>query len=99
MTEIRQTIPATLEAVEPFLLQFRQCLDRPADRFTAELLLREMLANAVVHSSHNDPRRRVRCAVDWQQQRGAAGDLECSRPGHRDFTYLCQPGPLQPEGE
>jgi anti-sigma regulatory factor (Ser/Thr protein kinase) len=71
MTAMRQTMPATLDAVESFVLEFRRLAEailKASDRFT-ELLLREMLTNAVRHGSGCDPRRRVRCAVRLSQWR------------------------------
>jgi anti-sigma regulatory factor (Ser/Thr protein kinase) len=64
--EIRTALPATLEALERFFAEFRrwlQCLPASADRFAAELLLREALTNAVRHGSAGDASREVRCAV------------------------------------
>jgi len=78
----RKVLPATLEALEPYLQEFRarcQCLENRADRFAAELLLREVLTNAVVHGSHGDPHRQVRCAVHldrWRLSIAVADDGE-----------------------
>ena len=66
MTEMRKTMPATLDAVEPFFVEFRSLcgfLERASDRFAAELLLREALTNAVRHGSRGAPASQVRCAV------------------------------------
>ena len=63
-SEIRTALPATLEALERFVGEFRDwcsCLPDSADRFAAELLLREALTNAVVHGSACDASRQVRC--------------------------------------
>ncbi len=64
--EMRRAIPATLEAVEEFLADFRRQdqgqLNR-VDGFAAELLVREALTNAIVHGSHTDPGQEVRCLV------------------------------------
>jgi serine/threonine-protein kinase RsbW len=72
MTEMRKTIPAALEAIEPFLMEFRALcglLEKASDRFTAELLLREALTNAVVHGSNCNPEKQVRCAVQLSDRR------------------------------
>jgi serine/threonine-protein kinase RsbW len=72
MTAMRQTLAATLEAVEPFVLEFRRLAEsilNASDRFAAELLLRELLTNAILHGSHDDPRRHVRCAVRLSERR------------------------------
>jgi len=64
--EIRAALPATLDALEGFLGDLRpwlRCLPASADRFAAELLLREALTNAVLHGSAGDASRQVRCAV------------------------------------
>lgn len=64
--EMRQVMPATLEAVEEFFLGFRRRSRALFDRapcFAAELLVREALTNAVVHGCHSDPGRQVRCRL------------------------------------
>jgi anti-sigma regulatory factor (Ser/Thr protein kinase) len=65
-SDLRTEIPATLEAVEAFCVEFRRwraeaCAD--LDAFSAELLLREALTNSVVHGSAEDPRKRVSCVL------------------------------------
>ena len=63
---MRITLPATAEAVEEFFVSFRQhaAAALPKEHcFTAELLAREALNNAVVHGCHADPDKRVRCAL------------------------------------
>jgi anti-sigma regulatory factor (Ser/Thr protein kinase) len=64
--EMRTALPATLQAVEEFFVEFqrrsREMLDR-VNCFAAELLVREALTNAVVHGCRNDPRKRVRCSL------------------------------------
>lgn len=44
---------------------FRQCLAllSRANGFAPELLLREVLTNAVVHGCHTDPRKQVCCSL------------------------------------
>ena len=72
MTEMRETLPAVLDAIEPFLMEFREVcgvLRKASDRFTAELLLREALTNAVVHGSKCNPEKQVRCAVQLSDRR------------------------------
>ncbi len=64
--ELRTVLPATLEAIEDFFVEFRRRSRTMLDRvncFAAELLVREVLTNAVVHGSHADPARQVRCAL------------------------------------
>ena len=63
---IGATLPATLEASEAFSLEFRRRAEdiaNRADRFAAELLLREALTNAIVHGCRGDANCRVRCAA------------------------------------
>jgi serine/threonine-protein kinase RsbW len=62
---LRRTLPATLEAIEAFLIEFKRsaCPAERADRFAAELLLREALTNAVVHGCRSDANKQIRCAV------------------------------------
>jgi serine/threonine-protein kinase RsbW len=64
--DLRRPVPANLQAVEEFIEAFRQrttLLLDPADSFTAELLLREALTNAVVHGCHTQQGKQVRCSV------------------------------------
>jgi len=64
--EMRVALPATLEAVEQFLMEFRRRgknLLGSVNCFAAELLVREALTNAVVHGGRADPTRQVRCSL------------------------------------
>lgn len=64
--EIRRNMPATLQAIEEFVVEFRERCQARLDRksfFGAELLLREALTNAVRHGSHEDPAKQVRCCL------------------------------------
>jgi|HubBroStandDraft_4_1064222.scaffolds.fasta_scaffold20412_3 anti-sigma regulatory factor (Ser/Thr protein kinase) len=70
--EMRQDMPATFESVEQFVVDFRErskALLDPKNRFSAELLLREALANAVRHGSHADPNKQVRCRLRIKRRR------------------------------
>jgi anti-sigma regulatory factor (Ser/Thr protein kinase) len=64
--EKKGVFPATFPAMEAFIaelgLRSGWFPDR-ADTFAAELLLREVLTNAVEHGSAGGPGRRVRCVV------------------------------------
>jgi len=70
--EMRRALPATLQAVEEFLVDFRGwsrgLLDR-VNSFAAELLVREALTNAVVHGCHTDPGKQVRCSLRITRRR------------------------------
>jgi anti-sigma regulatory factor (Ser/Thr protein kinase) len=70
--EFRAAVPACLDAVEDLLADFRlglkDVLGSPG-YFSAELLLREALTNAVVHGSRCDPVLIVRCAVRANHKR------------------------------
>lgn len=60
------TLPATLASVEALVREFRLHAGAGpggATCFAVELLLREALANAVVHGCGNDPAKRIRCRV------------------------------------
>jgi anti-sigma regulatory factor (Ser/Thr protein kinase) len=62
---MRAEIPATVEAVESLAMVFRgRC---PAmckiETFSAELLLREALVNALDYGSGRDPAKRIFCAI------------------------------------
>ena len=64
--EMRRELPATFEAVEEFIADFRRWGQVLLDReswFAAELLVREALANAVAHGCHADPSKQVRCCL------------------------------------
>jgi serine/threonine-protein kinase RsbW len=70
--DIRAVIPATLEAVEQLFMQFRRgcsCAYQPGDCFTAELLLREAVTNAVVHGIGTAPVATVACAMRMKGRR------------------------------
>jgi anti-sigma regulatory factor (Ser/Thr protein kinase) len=61
---MRTALPACLQAIEAFFLEFRRKSWKMLNRvncFAAELLVREALTNAVVHGCHTDPRKQVRC--------------------------------------
>jgi anti-sigma regulatory factor (Ser/Thr protein kinase) len=71
-TQLRRTLPATLNAVEEFCAEFRgicSSLPQRSHRFAAELLLREAMTNAVVHGCRSDPSRRLVCAVRLKPRR------------------------------
>ncbi len=70
--EMRVTLPATLEAVEGFFVEFQrrsQALPDPSICFAAELLVREALTNAVLHGSGADPGKQVRCLLRLKGRR------------------------------
>jgi anti-sigma regulatory factor (Ser/Thr protein kinase) len=70
--EMRITLPATLQAVEEFYIEFRRRSEVLLDRvncFAAELLVREALTNAIVHGCHADPGKQVRCFVRANSRR------------------------------
>ena len=69
---LRATLPATLEAMEEFCTEFRRHVDGAAgraDRFAAELLLREVLTNAVIHGCGGDAGKRVHCVLRLRDRR------------------------------
>jgi serine/threonine-protein kinase RsbW len=62
--EMRVSLPATLQAIEEFLVEFgrrSQALLVRQNCFAAELLVREALTNAVVHGCRQNPDKQVRC--------------------------------------
>jgi serine/threonine-protein kinase RsbW len=64
--EMRTTLPATLDAIEEFFVEFRrrsQAMMGRSNCFAAELLVREALTNAVVHGCGTDPGKQVRCCL------------------------------------
>ena len=70
--EMRQELPATLQAVEEFIVDFRRRSQALLDRvnsFAAELLVREALTNAVVHGCRADPSKQVRCSLRLKGRR------------------------------
>ncbi len=69
---LRRTMPATLDALEEVCREFRAIsggLPDSSCRFAAELLLRELLTNAVIHGCRSDPSRQVVCVVRWRARR------------------------------
>lgn len=70
--EMRTTLPATLQGIEEFFVEFRyrsNSMPDPSMLFAAELLVREALTNAVVHGSHADPAKHVRCCLRLKNRR------------------------------
>jgi serine/threonine-protein kinase RsbW len=66
---MRCALPATFEAAEEFIVDFRRQSQTLLDReawFEAELLVREALANAVRHGCHSNPSKRIRCCVRFK---------------------------------
>lgn len=71
---VRNTLPSDVDIISPFVDQLMRFITRfrgeDQNNFEIELALREALVNAVVHGSHNDPRKRVyvncRCTTDGQ---------------------------------
>jgi len=64
--DLRVRIPASFEAAEKLFAELRcRCAKalQPGDYFTAELLMREALGNAIVHGSQSDPNNSVYCAI------------------------------------
>jgi len=107
LREKTAVFPATLDAMETFLRDLRlhgEWFRKEADSFAAELLLREVLVNAVDHGSQCAPGRSVRCAVRLDRTRltitvedeGAGFDWravslhrsECLDPSGRGFDIL-----------
>lgn len=65
-SEMRITLPATLDAIEEFFVEFRRRSNALIGRqncFAAELLVREALTNAVVHGCGSNPVKQVRCSL------------------------------------
>jgi len=70
--EVRTALPASLQAIEEFFQELRlrhRELLKSVNCFTAELLLREALANAVVHGCHADSSREVQCVLRLKGRR------------------------------
>lgn len=69
--EMRVVIPATLQAIEDFFVEFHRRTHFLGDRncFAVELLAREALTNAVVHGCCADPARQVRCGLRLRDQK------------------------------
>lgn len=69
--EWRTVLPATLDAVEEFFVEFRRrsaVVKDPSHCFAAELLIREALTNAVVHGCRCDPGKRVHCWLRFRDR-------------------------------
>ncbi len=70
--EMRITLPATLDAIEEFFMEFHRRGEALLERrncFDAELLVREALTNAVMHGCGADPGKLVRCALRLRKSR------------------------------
>jgi len=64
--QLRMSMPASLDSIEDLLVQFRgrsEAMQDRVNRFTAELLVREALTNAVLHGCGGDPAKYVRCVL------------------------------------
>ena len=64
--EMRSEMPATLDAIDRFFAEFSSRSHAALEKyncFTAELLVREALTNAVVHGCGGDPGKHVRCCL------------------------------------
>ncbi len=64
--ETWKAFPGTLNAMEAFLAELglrNGWFERAQDCFATELLLREMLTNAVEHGCRCSPERQIRCRV------------------------------------
>jgi anti-sigma regulatory factor (Ser/Thr protein kinase) len=70
--ELKATLPATLEALEAYVEEFRSVYGpgrHSTAPFAAELLVREALVNAVEHCCHREPGRSVRCTARLHARR------------------------------
>jgi len=70
--ELKATLPATLEALEAFVEEFRLIYGHwryATAPFVAELLMREALVNAVEHGCRYEPGRLVRCTARLHARR------------------------------
>jgi anti-sigma regulatory factor (Ser/Thr protein kinase) len=63
--ELCATLPPTLEAGEEFIARLRACYIATGFKrvFAAELVVREVLANAIVHGCGGDSSKQVFCLV------------------------------------
>jgi serine/threonine-protein kinase RsbW len=64
--ELRIELPSAVAAMEEFFCSFRRqhgSIARPGEHFTAELLLREAMSNAVIHGSGGNPSAKIRCRI------------------------------------
>jgi anti-sigma regulatory factor (Ser/Thr protein kinase) len=68
---IRVEIPATVDAVEAFALEFRSRCPAVCEEsaFPAELLLREALMNALEYGCRGDPAKRIFCTIRAKRRR------------------------------
>jgi len=70
--ELRATLAATLLAAEDFVVRTRELWSRRGAgkrNFAIELLLRESLANAVLHGSDGDATKTIRCVLRMRPAR------------------------------
>jgi anti-sigma regulatory factor (Ser/Thr protein kinase) len=100
-SELRVELPATLEAIESFCVQFqhwRGVACAGLDSFSSELLLREALTNSVLHGASEDPRERISCVL--RVKRGRL--IIAVRGGGKGFDWRAawdrQAGAEEPHG-
>jgi anti-sigma regulatory factor (Ser/Thr protein kinase) len=69
--ELKANLPATFEALEAFVEEFRLLYGywrHATAPFAAELLMREALVNAVEHGCGREPARHVHCTARLQER-------------------------------
>jgi anti-sigma regulatory factor (Ser/Thr protein kinase) len=95
--EWRSEIPATLQAVEEFCVEFKSWIAGACvgiKSFPAELVLREALTNSVIHGGMEDPRQRISCILRAKRDRlliavqdqGEGFDWHAARDRESDFS-------------
>ena len=99
--DLKATLPATLEALEAYVEEFRLLYGNwrhSTAPFAAELLMREALVNAVEHGCRREPGRSVRCTARLQARRLTISVVD-EGPGFDWRAQWCRPlNPLAASG-
>jgi serine/threonine-protein kinase RsbW len=102
--ELRQSLPSQVAIISPFVDQLMRFIARfrtgEGSELDTAIVLREALANAIVHGNQENPRKRVyvtcRCTTDGEvsitvEDEGQGFDCEAildpTTPGNRLLTY------------
>lgn len=72
--KIDELLPSTIEAISPAVDNMMRSLKEnccpPEEAFAVEMVIREALANAVIHGNRQNPQKKVRVCCACDPQRG-----------------------------
>ena len=99
--DMKATLPATLEAMEAFVAEFRLLcgyLRHEDIEFVAELLLREALVNALEHGCRGEADRSIRCRARWRGRRLTVAVADDGEGFDWRSARGCRPDPMASSG-